>query len=136
MPNVIDFPDVTDEGEGSRITAAFYDQSGAQLDGQSIVELELTLRNEADGAVINTRLDSNILNQNGGSVAEDGTLTLKLTGEDNAIITRDGYEEPHIATIQWSWVDLQSAQQWGQQKWRIRVAPKKLDESLQRGWVG
>jgi hypothetical protein len=136
MPNVIDLLEVADEGEGSRLTAAFYDHSGAQLDGQSIVELELSLQNEADGAIINNRENANILNEEGGTVAADGTLTMKFSGLDNAIILRSDYEEPHIATIQWSWVDFEGKQQFGQQKWRLRVAPKKSAEVLQRGWVG
>ncbi len=136
MPNVIDLSGVADEGEGSLITATFYDKSGDPLEADSILSLELTLQNETDGAIINERDASNILNQNGGTVEADGTLKLKLSGDDNAIIARNGYKESHIATIEWSWEDFEGDPQQGRQKWRLRVAPKKTERTLERGWVG
>lgn len=137
MPNVIDLAGVADEGESSRLTATLYELSGSPLDAASIIELTMTLQNEANGAIINNRDQQSILNMNGGRLEPDGTVIVALSPEDNVIVINSGTQESHIATVEWSWIDDQGVQQYGLQKWRLRVAPSSVsDQPLTPGWVG
>lgn len=137
MANVVDLPEVADEGEASLLTALFYDLSGEQLDAQALISLTLTLQNEADASIINDRDDQTILNENGGSVAADGTLTLTLSELDNVIVGNTRAKERHIATLKWSYVDINTVEQHGIQKYRLWVAAKvTAKNTLPAEWVG
>jgi hypothetical protein len=99
----------TDEGSSSLITLQFYDLQNEVLDGASIETLTLKLYNLEDRSIINSRDGVSILNENGGTLDSDGTLTLFLDPEDNVnvatVLDLDDKVEVHVAEITWTWLD-------------------------------
>jgi predicted outer membrane repeat protein len=61
-----------------------------------------TLRDTRTGTVINGRDEQNVLNDNGGALAADGTFTLSLGTADNVVVTpgRVGELEEHTLSLQ------------------------------------
>lgn len=99
---------IVQAGESSDIVATFKDMDGAAIVKANLVSLTATLYDVESDTVINSRDDQNVLDANNGTVATDGTLTLKLGPTDNAIInsrTRVGFTEQHVLLFKWTWND-------------------------------
>ena len=115
-----------DEGESALLTATLYDTQNQSLDKASITSLTMTLTNSQSGStvIINSRDNQNILDANGGSVATDGTLTLKLLPDDNksCVGSAESVVRNYL-TLKWSWVDVDSVVQTGKQQFEIWLLP-------------
>jgi hypothetical protein len=73
--------------------------------------LTVTLYNQADGAIINSRNAINILNANGGSVSA-GVGYWIMDPDDNAIVNDARDEEIHVALFEWTWNSGQRGAPW------------------------
>lgn len=95
------------EAESCNITATFNDITGTAIAKANLATLTCTLTNEADGSVINSRSAQSVLDANGGTVASDGTLTLRMQPADNVIVGTipAGGSETHKLTLAWTWSD-------------------------------
>jgi hypothetical protein len=77
-----------DEGNAAVVLATFFDAADnpPPLDKAAIVSILATLKTATTGVVINERLDQDVLDDNDGTVALNGTLTLRLSGLNDMII--------------------------------------------------
>jgi len=117
-----------DAGESCIVTATMTDTTGADLSTSSVLTLTATLLNASDGAVINSRNAQDILNTNGGALADDGngsaTLTLSLLPADNPNVgTAVGSLEEHYLLITWTWQDDDAVTQTGKKEWVLYIRP-------------
>ena len=79
--------DAINEQSDSEYTCTFHD-AGAdaeQLDADAILTIVATL--SAGSTVINDRDEEDVLNDNGGTLEDDGTFTLRLDSDDNAVVS-------------------------------------------------
>lgn len=97
------------EGESADITFVPKDMTGAAILKANILTLTVVLYNFATKAAINSRgpTPQNVLDANGGLVATDGTLTLRLQAADNPIVgtLAAGKTETHCLEFAWTWSD-------------------------------
>lgn len=116
---------VIDEGESCNVTAVPKDMAGAAIAKANLATLTATLVDENTGDVINSRDAQSVLDANGGTVASDGTLTLRLQPADSAIVTTGdaGTIEGHILRLTWTWSDGVMTRT-GVQEWGIKVQRK------------
>lgn len=116
---------VIDEGESCNVTAVPKDMAGAAITESNLATLTATLVDEATGDVINGRDAQSVLDANGGTVASDGTLTLRLQPADAAIVTAGdaGTIEAHILRLAWTWSDGVLTRT-GVQEWGLKVRRK------------
>jgi len=113
---------LVDEGESAVITATLVDIGNAPIVKAAIQTLTLTLVNASDLSVINGRSNQDILDANDGTVAEDGTVTLKLGPADNPVVGTAEYGiEDHYATMRWTWIDPDGDTLSGAQQWIIQI---------------
>jgi hypothetical protein len=98
---------IVDEGESCNVTVTFQDMAGDAIVKASLLSLTATLYDEATESIINSRNAQSVLDANGGTVASDGTLTLRLQPLDAVIVgTLDAGEiEAHVLLIGWTWSD-------------------------------
>jgi len=91
---------VCDEGESFNVEASFYDASGTLIDLATVTTLEATLYNRTTDAAINSRLDQDVKNTNGGTISSS-VLTLRLDALDNVIVVSGstGDVEYHVIKI-------------------------------------
>lgn len=73
------------EGSSSVYGCTFVDADGNGINSGAITAITATLRDEASGAIVNTRNGQNVLNQNGGTLGTGGDFSLALTAADLAI---------------------------------------------------
>jgi len=95
------------ESSSAQIVADIVDETGAAVLLANINTMTLTLYLVGAETIINTKNDTNILNINGGVIADGGTplkttLTLTLAPADNAMIGT-GPDEKHLALIEWTY---------------------------------
>lgn len=76
--------------------------AGDPIPGSVLDSLTLTLYQEYTRAIINSRNRQNVLQLNGVTVAEDGTLLWTMTREDTAIINDALRSEPHVALFEYT----------------------------------
>ncbi|MEM2932498.1 MAG: hypothetical protein QXI61_06625 [Nitrososphaerota archaeon] len=98
---------IVDAGESCNVVCKF--SFGSQsFNKASILSLRLTLYDRATGQAINGRVNQDIYDANGGTIADDGTLTIRLQPEDNIIVNealqREEIED-HIVSLRWTWND-------------------------------
>ena len=86
-----------------RYTAALKDETGAAIGGGALSSLKLTLYNRADGSIINTRNQQNVLNANGVAVDSSGNLTWTMEPADNPIVDAALSYEEHVALFEIGW---------------------------------
>lgn len=97
-----------DEGESCDITATFEFDGTAAFDKSEIITLLLTLYNECDNAVINSRNAEDAKDANGHLLSTEGVLTAKFQAADNVIVDSDitvGQLETHVVRLVWTWSD-------------------------------
>jgi hypothetical protein len=98
-------------GGVGEITFDVVKPGGAQVPLSALLTLTLTLFDGDTGSVatgpyINSRNAQSILNANGGTVVDNGTITsaiLTLSAADNPLITAGKRAEWHIAFFVWTW---------------------------------
>lgn len=95
------------EGESCNVVVTFQDLAGATIVKANLITLTATLFDLRSSAAINSRSVQSVLDANGGAVATDGTLTLRLQPADNAIIgnVAAGDVQVHILEFVWTWSD-------------------------------
>lgn len=113
---------IVQEGKSFPIIVTFEDVSPTpkQLTASDILTLELTLFSGT--TAINSRNAQSVKNENGGTLADDGTLTMKLLAADNPIVDNTltaGALETHIARFVWTWND--GADQTGGVEYEFKV---------------
>jgi hypothetical protein len=98
---------IVDEGESCNVTAIPEDMAGNAIAKASLLTLAATLYDEATEAIINSRSAQSVLDANGGAVASNGTLTLRLQVEDSPIsgTVSTGAIEWHVLMLTWTWND-------------------------------
>lgn len=95
-------------GESSDVVVTFHGLDGVAIVKASLATLTVTLYDRATLAVINSRSAQNVKDANNGTVATDGTLTLRLGASDNVIVGASvsvGALEEHVVRLQWTWSD-------------------------------
>ena len=98
---------IVDEGESCNITAIPEDMDGVAIAKASLITLTATLYNEGDASIINSRSAQSVLDANGGTVASNGTLTLRLQPADATIVgtVAVGDMQTHVLVLTWTWSD-------------------------------
>ena len=98
---------VIQAGESMNIIASFSDVSDTPTTLTSDDILTVTLTLFAGTTAINSRLAQSVKDANGGTLAADGTLAIKLGPLDSIIVgsLAAGATEVHIARLTWTWND-------------------------------
>ncbi len=86
-----------------RYTAVLKDETGTAIGSGTLSSLKLTLYNRADGSIINTRNQQNVLNVNGVTVDSSGNLTWTMDPADNPVIDAAKDYEEHVALFEIGW---------------------------------
>jgi len=96
---------VVREGSTAKYTCTLQDENGTAIEPDDLDTLTLTLYNQADDTIINSRDGQDILNANGVTVAAGGALTWIMDPLDNVIVvaTEPGWNEKHIALFEWTY---------------------------------
>lgn len=94
-------------GESCNVVATFHGLDGVAITKASLLSLTATIYDEATSAVVNSRNAQSVLDTNDGTVASDGTLTLRLGPSDAAIVgsVSVGDTERHVLRLTWTWSD-------------------------------
>lgn len=79
------------------------DEDGNAIPGTSLTTLTITLYNDRDASIINSRNDTDILGTNGGSVDANGNGKWKMEELDNAIVQDGLTKEDHTALFKWTY---------------------------------
>lgn len=81
--------EAVNEGSQSEVDVDFYEAGpvGGQINEVAITAITATLKDVLTGTTINSRVNQNVKDANGGTLAADGTFTLKLKAADNIIVT-------------------------------------------------
>lgn len=74
-------------GSTALYTGHLIDEKGAIIAGSQLDTLTLSIVDSADGSIINSVSQTDILNTNRGTVDESGLLTVALTTEDTALVS-------------------------------------------------
>lgn len=131
MPNIIDIEEKADAGESALLTVQFEDEKNDVLDKASILSLTLKLTNEQTAEVINSRdgvsPTSDVLDDNGGTVADSGLFEMIFSEDDNVILGEE--EEPHLAKFTWTWISGTTPMK-VKQTFRFFVSQDTHDEAL------
>ena len=101
-------PAVVQSGESCNVLVTFQDLTGVTIVKASLITLTVTQFEQKTAAIINSRNNQSILDANGGSVANDGTLTLRLQPLDSVIAntnTNVETSEVHVLRFDFTWSD-------------------------------
>ena len=101
-------PAVVQSGESCNVVVTFQDLTGVTIVKASLITLTVTQFEQKTAAIINSRNNQSILDANGGSVANDGTLTLRLQPLDSVIAntnTNVETSEVHVLRFDFTWSD-------------------------------
>jgi len=101
-------PAVVQSGESCNVVVTFEDLTGVTIVKASLITLTVTQFEQKTAAIINSRNNQSILDANGGSVANDGTLTLRLQPLDSVIAnanTNVETNEVHVLRFDFTWSD-------------------------------
>ncbi len=85
------------------LKATLKDETDAVIPSTSLTKLTLTLWNEADGSIINSRNDQNVLNANNVTVDSSGKLAWTAQTADNPIIDDSKDYEFHVARFKFEY---------------------------------
>ena len=91
------------EGTSCVLSFVVQDEDGVALADTDLTTLTVTLYNKATGAIINSRTDVDILNDNNGTVDGSGNGTWKALPADNPILATGRSREEHVAYFEWTW---------------------------------
>jgi len=130
---------VVNEGEVARVKATFIDYDDGVLELSNILTMTATLRNAEDDSIINGRDNQNVLNANGGTLADvngEAVLTLYLDENDNANIggLLTG-QEVHWLDLQWTWDDGFAART-GKSTYEYYVTVNDASADCSVPWIG
>lgn len=103
-----DVVSVVQAGESCNVVATFQDLTGTTIAKAALLSLTVTQFEEVTKSIINSRNAQSCLDANGGLVASDGTLTLRLQPADNIITNSDTAVEGvevHVLRFDFTWND-------------------------------
>lgn len=112
--------DFVDAGETPNLTATLYDAEGGSLAKSAVKSVVMSVYDEA-GAVINSRNEVDILDNNDCTLAADGTLTVRFATADTAYQQAEGVSEYHTVQIKWTWDDSEAVERTGKKAWRMPI---------------
>lgn len=101
-------PVFINEGESHNVVGQFVDANGDDITLANLSTFTVTLYNEANDSVINSRNAQNAKNANDHTVAGDGSWIVRLQPADNIIVDTDltkNKDEYHILRLIWTWND-------------------------------
>lgn len=87
----------------ARYSAVLLDETGTPVPASSLSALKLTLKDQATGAIINSRNAQSVLNANNVTVDASGNLVWSLQPLDNPILNPELNTETHLATFVATW---------------------------------
>jgi hypothetical protein len=90
-------------GTSASLQLQLTDGDDADLAGNVVDEVTLTLFDRATGRILNSRSASNVLNAGGGTLSDSGLLDLDLSPADNAMADAGACTEEHVARLDWTW---------------------------------
>ena len=98
---------IVNEGESCNVAIEFQDMYKAAIVKASLLTLAATLYDETTKAIINGRNAQSVLDVNGGTVASNGALTLRLQPLDAVVLGSidTGEMEAHVLLIEWTYSD-------------------------------
>ena len=98
---------IVNEGESCNVAIEFQDMYKAAIVKASLLTLAATLYDETTKAIINGRNAQSVLDVNGGTVASNGALTLRLQPLDAVVVgsVDTGEMEAHVLLIEWTYSD-------------------------------
>ncbi len=104
----------------ARLSFTVVDETATPIPDTSLDSLKLTLFNERDAAIINSREDLDILNNNNGVVDANGDGYWTMDEEDNPILAASPkvIEEYHIALFEWTY---SAGNRTGRQPVRLKI---------------
>lgn len=89
-----------DPGTSGIFTGTLLDVNGVAIPLANLVSITLTITNERDGSVVNSRSAQDVLNNNGVTVnATTGAITWLIQAADTAMIDSSQSWEDHLATF-------------------------------------
>jgi hypothetical protein len=110
VAQIVRIADITVNERGSAyVQGTIVDETGEPVPLASVEAFALTLFNDADEQIINSRNAQSILNEHGGTYhATSGAFTLMLSTDDNPIIDTTlarGVKETHTARLTLTWAN-------------------------------
>lgn len=100
------------------------DENDEAIAKASLSTLTLTLYERKTATILNGRDQSDILDDNGGTVSSTGLLDLILDDNDNALATQASkVAEDHVALIEWTW---SSGTRFGKKEITFTVANQRI----------
>lgn len=102
------------------LVATLYDNSGATLAKASIKTLTLSVWDQ-DGQTVNARDEIDVLDANIGTLATDGTVTIKFDDADMAFLASSGTIEKRFVRLTWTFDDAESTERTGRKTWKIPI---------------
>lgn len=102
MPTTYEF---TEQQTGT-FTGVIQDGDGNPIGSNDLTTLTLTITNQADSTVINSRDAQNVLNANDVTLDVSGNLSWDIQAEDNIIVNDEivpGTVERHEVLFEWTW---------------------------------
>lgn len=86
-----------------RYPAQLLNQNGEGLGQADLDTLTLKLYDATTFAIINSRDDQNVLNDNGVTLDDDGNLVWIMEPADNPVLSAALESEMHVALFKWTW---------------------------------
>ena len=112
---------VVNRGSSAVLVGTFTDLDSVTLDKGAIQSLVVSVYDPNAGRYLSGRKDQTILDANGGAVAADGTLTLRLSPDDLDVCALSINEESFLfLTFKWQWTD-DAGQQTGVAQFELHI---------------
>lgn len=108
------------EGTTSQITFSLTSETGAAVVAASLLTMTLTLWNDVDHTIINSRNAQDVLNTNGVTIDSAGLVTWIGSIADNVMVDRTLETELHIAEFNWTYPNPQGTKD-GKHQVGVRV---------------
>ena len=103
---------IAKEDSVAMVSATLKDEAGGAITDNRMTALRMWLF-DANGAVINSRSDVDVLNANGATLDASGNFELRLTASDNPIVDSSaGTYERHVLLLKKVWDVANPQQDW------------------------
>lgn len=116
------FTTIVNEKSTAKYTATLKDEDDVIIPAANIVSLTLTLCEVADGTIINSRDDQDVLNTNNVTVDSSGILIYTIQELDNIIVNSALATEVHRATFKMTFNTT------GKATWDIDISVRNLSK--------
>lgn len=109
-----------ESGAEPDLVATLYDNSGADLNKAAIKTLTLSIWDSA-GSIVNGRDEVDVKDSTIGTLATDGTVTIKFESADMAFLASSGTIEKRYVRLTWTFDDEESVERTGRKTWKIPI---------------